>query len=186
MTKSLGQNFHPMWAQFTDCESCTHPSTKPDVISKYCCIFQKNLDTKNYNVLWLQISVPPTFTGWAFCPNKLSVLFIIKGDTNCTSNCHCGLTQYVPTDPVPAIPIQSAHCMLPLLLSSRLLPPLMLLCIYTILRHTVNSLTVNMHWQTAAWYSVLCLIVTGPVRTAIAQYVLQHTVLPMLLCKIRI
>jgi hypothetical protein len=56
-----------------------------------------------------------------------------------------------------------------LLLSSRLPPPLILLCIYTTLRHIMNILTVNMHWQTAAWYSVLCLIMTGPVCTAIAQ-----------------
>jgi len=33
----------------------------------------------------------------------------------------------------------------------------------------VTSWTVNMHHQTAAWYSVFYLIMTGPVYTAIAQ-----------------
>ena len=33
------------------------------------------------------------------------------------------LTQYLPTNPVSAVPILSAHCLLPLVLSSRLLPP---------------------------------------------------------------
>jgi len=46
---------------------------------------------------------------------------------------------------------------------------LILLCIYTIVRHIMNILTVNMYWQTAAWYSMFCLIITGPVCTAIAQ-----------------
>ena len=83
-----------------------------------------------------------------------SFLFKIKGPTVYTLTIPCGLTQYVPTDscldPVSAIPMLQAHCLLPLLLSSRLLPPLILLCIYKILRHTMNILTVNMYWQTAA------------------------------------
>ena len=56
-------------------------------------------------------------------PYLTVILFKIKGDTICTSPCPFGLTQYIPTDPVPAIPILSAHCLLPLVLSSWLLPP---------------------------------------------------------------
>jgi hypothetical protein len=56
------------------------------------------------------------------CPNKLSFLFKIKLDAICTSNCPFGPTQYVPNDscldPVSVIPILSAHCLLPLVLSS--------------------------------------------------------------------
>ena len=64
---------------------------------------------------------------YILCPIKLSFLFKIKGDAIHTSTCPFDLTQCIPTDscldPVPTIPILSAHCLLPLLLSSRLLPP---------------------------------------------------------------
>ena len=46
---------------------------------------------------------------------------------------------------------------------------LILLCIYTVLRHIMKILTVNMDWQTAACYSCICLIITGPVYTVICQ-----------------
>jgi len=71
----------------------------------------------------LGISVLPTFTGRTVCPIKLSLLFKIKIDAICTSTCPFGPSQSVPTDPVSAVPILSAHCLLPLVLSSRLLPP---------------------------------------------------------------
>jgi hypothetical protein len=35
------------------------------------------------------------------------------------------------------------------------------------LRHNMNILTVNMYWQTAAWYSFFCIIMTGPVGTVL-------------------
>jgi hypothetical protein len=56
-------------------------------------------------------------------PYQTVVLFKIKGDTIRTSTCPFGLTQYVPTDPVSTIAVLSAHCLLPLVLSGRLLPP---------------------------------------------------------------
>jgi hypothetical protein len=95
----------------------------PHVISKHFRGFQKNLDITNDSVRWLGISLLLTSTGWAACSIKLSVLFKIKDDAICTSNSPFVLTQYVLTDPVSAIPILSAHCLLPLLLSSWSLPP---------------------------------------------------------------
>jgi hypothetical protein len=56
-------------------------------------------------------------------PNQTVLSFKIKGDATCTSIRPFGLTQYVPTDTFPVIPILSAHCLLQLLLSRRLLPP---------------------------------------------------------------
>ena len=57
---------------------------------------------------------------------------------------------------------------------------------FVVTQFYVTSWTVNVHWQTAAWYSVLSLIMTGPVCTAVALYMLQYTLLPMLFCKIQI
>ena len=71
----------------------------------------------------LGISVLPTFTARTVCSDKPSLLFPITVDAICTSTSPFGPTQSVPTDPVSAVPILSAHCLLPLVLSSRLLPP---------------------------------------------------------------
>ena len=60
------------------------PANKPDVISKYFCVLDKNLDTNNHSVLRLIISVLLTFNCWAICLNKLSFLCKIKGDEICT------------------------------------------------------------------------------------------------------
>jgi len=53
---------------------------------------------------------------------KLSFLFKIIGNTFRNSTSPFGLTQFVPTDPVSSVPFLSTHCLLPLVLSSRLLP----------------------------------------------------------------
>jgi len=56
-------------------------------------------------------------------PNQTVLSFEIKGAAFCTSIRPIGLTQYVPTDTFLVIPILSAHSLLPLVLSSQLLPP---------------------------------------------------------------
>ena len=82
------------------------PANKPDVISKYFCVSDKNHDTNNHNVLRIIISVLLTFNGCAICLTKLSILCKIKGDAICTSTCSFGFIQYVQNDPVSAIPIR--------------------------------------------------------------------------------
>ena len=67
MTNCLVGNFHSKWPHFTDCQTLSTHNIKPDVISIYLSIFQKNLDTKNHSIPCLGISVFLTFTGWAVC-----------------------------------------------------------------------------------------------------------------------
>jgi len=50
----------------------------------------------------------------------------------------------------------------------------------------IISWTVSMHWHPPARCSVLSLIMIRLVCTAVALYMLQYTVLPMLFCNIRI
>ena len=69
--RNLGRNFHQKWPQCTNLLSLSHThDTKPDVISKYFRISQKNLDTK-YHGFWMVISVLLSFTACSVCPQKV-------------------------------------------------------------------------------------------------------------------
>jgi len=121
---------------------------------------------------WPIVCLPylwPCCTVDIYCWMSIAAIVIVTNSLSAVPLALYGLTQYVPTGPISGIPNPKARCLLPLLFSSRLLPQLLLFWIYTILRHNMNILTVNMHWQTAAWYLVFCLFITGPVCRAIAQ-----------------
>ena len=107
-------------------------------------------------VFLLWISVLLTFTGRAVCTDRHSLLFRITVDAICISTCHFILLSTYRLTAVFTQYQQFQSCQHTVCCRwccqadccHRLLT-LILLCIYTILRHTMNILTVNMHWQTA-------------------------------------
>jgi len=79
-------------------------ATKSDIISKYFFSLKKS-DTQNHSVLLIGDFSAPNFHWLSVFPYQSVILFTIKVDTIYTSTRPFGLTQYLPTDPVSAIPI---------------------------------------------------------------------------------
>ena len=103
--RNLGRNSHQNLPQCTNLLSVSHThDTKPDIISKYFRISQKNLDTK-YHSFFNGYFTAANFHCLSFLPSQSVILFKIKGNTIYNITIPFVLTQYVPTDTVPGTPI---------------------------------------------------------------------------------